>query len=120
MRERWFELPAIIALSAIPLMTTILLIAARALLGTAIVRGQLAWLPFTLLIVVFVLGFLGLAYSLFPYVVIDRLSIWQAASSPAALKVILIGVCISLPAIVAYTVFSYRVFRGKATDLRYA
>ena len=119
-RERWFELPAIIALSAIPLMTTILLIAARALLGTAIVRGQLAWLPFTLLIVVFVLGFLGLAYSLFPYVVIDRLTIWQAASSPAALKVILIGVCISLPAIVAYTLFSYRVFRGKATDLRYA
>ena len=78
------------------------------------------YLPFTLLIVVFVLGFLGLAYSLYPYVVIDRLTIWQAASSPAALKVILIGVCISLPAIVAYTLFSYRVFRGKATDLRYA
>ena len=78
------------------------------------------YLPFTLLIVVFVLGFLGLAYSLYPYVVIDRLTIWQAASSPAALKVILIGVCISLPAIAAYTAFSYRVFRGKATDLRYA
>ena len=78
------------------------------------------YLPFTLLIVVFVLGFLGLAYSLYPYVVIDRLTIWQAASSPAALKVILIGVCISLPAIAAYTAVSYRVFRGKATDLRYA
>ena len=78
------------------------------------------YLPFTLLIVVFVLGFLGLAYSLYPYVVIDRLTIWQAASSPAALKVILIGVCISLPAIAAYTAFSYRVFRGKATNLRYA
>lgn len=78
------------------------------------------YLPFTLLIVVFVLGFLGLAYSLYPYVVIDRLTIWQAASSPAALKVILVGVSISLPAIAAYTAFSYRVFRGKATDLRYA
>ena len=119
-RQRWFELPSFIALSAIPLMTTILLVAVRALLGTAIVRGPLAWLPFTLLILVFVLGFLGLAYSLFPYVVIDRLTIWQAASSPAALKVILVGVCISLPAIAAYTAFSYRVFRGKATDLRYA
>ncbi|MBE7418467.1 MAG: cytochrome d ubiquinol oxidase subunit II [Ideonella sp.] len=119
-RQRWFELPSIIALSAIPLMTAISLVAVRALLGTPIVRGPVAWLPFTLLIVVFVLGFLGLAYSLFPYVVIDRLTIWQAASSPAALKVILIGVCISLPAIAAYTVYSYRVFRGKATDLRYA
>jgi cytochrome bd ubiquinol oxidase subunit II len=28
-------------------------------------------------------------------------------------------VCISVPAIAAYTVFSYRVFRGKATELRY-
>ena len=31
-------------------------------------------------------GFFGLAYSIFPYVVRDRLTIWQAASSPAALK----------------------------------
>ena len=84
------------------------------------VRGPLCWLPFVLLIVVFVLGFLGLAYSLYPYVVIDRLTIWQAASSPAALKVILIGVCISVPAIAAYTVFSYRVFRGKTGELKYA
>ena len=63
----------------------------RALLGTRQVRGPLCWLPFVLLIVVFVLGFLGLAYSIYPYVVIDQLTIWQAASSPAALKVILIG-----------------------------
>ena len=72
------------------------------------------------MLVVFVLGFLGLAYSLYPWVVIDRLTIWQAASSPAALKVILVGVCISVPAIVAYTVFSYRVFGGKTGELRYA
>jgi cytochrome d ubiquinol oxidase subunit II len=76
--------------------------------------------PFVALIAVFVLGFIGLAYSIYPFVVIDRLTIWEAASSPAALKVILIGVCISVPAIAAYTVFSYRVFWGKATELRYA
>ena len=75
---------------------------------------------FVLLIVVFVLGFLGLAYSLYPYVVIDRLTLWQAASSPEALKVILVGTCVSVPAIVAYTVFAYRVFGGKTGELRYA
>ena len=73
-----------------------------------------------LLILVFVLGFLGLAYSIYPYVVIGRMTIWQAASSPEALKVILIGVCISLPAIAGYTVFTYRVFRGKTGELTYA
>jgi cytochrome d ubiquinol oxidase subunit II len=100
-RERWFTLPAVIALMAIPLVTVVALLTVRRLLDTRMVRGPLCWLPFVLLIGVFVLGFLGLAYSLYPYVVIDRLTIWQAASSPAALKVILIGVCISVPAIAA-------------------
>jgi cytochrome bd ubiquinol oxidase subunit II len=119
-RQRWFVLPELIALMAIPLMTGVALLAVRALLNTRQVRGPVCWLPFMLLIVVFVLSFLGLAYSLYPYVVIDRLTIWQAASSPAALKVILIGTCISVPAITAYTVYSYRVFRGKTGELRYA
>ncbi len=119
-RVRWFVLPEFLALSAIPLMTGLALLAVRALLNTGIVRGPVAWLPFVLLILVFVLGFLGLAYSIYPFVVIDRLTIWQAASSPEALKVILIGVAISVPAIAGYTVFSYRVFSGKAGELRYA
>jgi cytochrome d ubiquinol oxidase subunit II len=119
-RERWFELPNLIALSAIPLTTGLSLLAVRGLLGARLVRGPICWLPFVLLIVVFVLGFLGLAYSIYPFVVIDRLTIWQAASGPAALKAILVGVCISVPAIAGYTVFSYRVFRGKTGELRYA
>ena len=119
-RQRWFALPEIIALMAIPLMTGVALYAVRALLSTRVVRGPQCWLPFVLLIGVFLLGFLGLAYSIYPYVVIDRLTIWQAASSPEALKVILVGVAISVPAIAGYTVFSYRVFRGKTGELKYA
>jgi len=119
-RQRWFVLPQLIALMAIPLMTGIALLAVRALLNTRQVLGAICWLPFVLLIVVFVLSFLGLAYSIYPYVVIDRLTLWQAASSPAALKFILVGVCIAVPAIAGYTMFAYRVFRGKAGELRYA
>jgi cytochrome d ubiquinol oxidase subunit II len=119
-RERWFTLPEIIALLAIPLTTGLALLAVRGLLDTRFVRGPLCWMPFVLLLLVFVLGFLGLAYSIYPYVVIDQLTIWQAASSPAALKVILVGVAIAVPAIAGYTVFSYRVFRGKTGELKYA
>lgn len=119
-RERWLVLPEIIALMAIPLMTGVSLFAVLGLLKTRQVLGPLCWLPFVLLILVFVLGFLGLAYSIYPYVVLDQLTLWQAASSPAALKVILFGACISVPAIAGYTVFSYRVFRGKAGELKYA
>mmetsp|Transcript_38708 Transcript_38708/g.90594 ORF Transcript_38708/g.90594 Transcript_38708/m.90594 type:complete len:332 (-) Transcript_38708:1829-2824(-) len=118
-RERWFELPQIIALLVIPATTAVALLVLRRVLPTRLVRGELCWLPFVLLIAVFVLGFVGLAYSIYPYVVIDKLTMWQAASSPATLKVTLIGVCISVPAIVAYTIYSYRVFGGKATELRY-
>ncbi len=118
-RERWFTLPAFIALMVIPVMTGIALVVTRLILDQPIARRELCWLPFVLLIAVFCLGFVGLAYSLYPYIVIDRLTIWQAASSPAALKVILVGVCISVPAIAAYTAFSYKVFWGKATALHY-
>ena len=52
--------------------------------------------------------------------VVDELTVWQVASSPAALKVILIGVVITLPVIAAHTVVAYRVFGGKATNLTYA
>jgi cytochrome d ubiquinol oxidase subunit II len=68
---------------------------------------------------IFTLAFLGLAYSLFPYVVIDRLTIWEAAAHPSALKVIAIGAAIVLPFIVGYTILSYRVFRGKANTKLY-
>jgi cytochrome bd ubiquinol oxidase subunit II len=113
-RERWFSMPELIALLPIPLTTVAALFAARAMLNSERVLGKLCWLPFMLIVAVFVLGFFGLAYSIFPYVAMDRLTLWQAASSPAALKVILIGTCISVPAIAGYTVFAYRVFGGKA------
>jgi cytochrome d ubiquinol oxidase subunit II len=119
-RERWFSMPEFIALLPIPVMTLGALLGARAMLNSHRVLGKVCWLPFVLTVAVFLLGALGLAYSLYPYVVMDRLTLWQAASAPEALAVILIGCAITVPAIVGYTVFSYRVFWGKATELRYA
>jgi cytochrome d ubiquinol oxidase subunit II len=44
----------------------------------------------------------------------DRMTLWEAASHPSALKFMLVGVVIVLPLLIAYTAFAYRVFRGKA------
>ena len=82
--------------------------------------GPQCWLPFVLTVSVFLLGFFGLAYSLYPFVVMDKITLWQAASAPSSLKVILVGTAITVPAIAGYTVFAYRVFWGKAGELRYA
>jgi cytochrome bd ubiquinol oxidase subunit II len=65
-------------------------------------------------VLIFTLAFAGLAYSIFPYVVIDRLTIWQAAAHPTALVVLFAGAAVVLPFIVFYTILSYRIFRGKA------
>ena len=72
------------------------------------------------MVCVLLLGAVGLAYSLYPDVVIDRLAIWQSASATESLAVILIGCAFAVPAIIGCTVFAYRVFCGKAPALDYA
>jgi len=72
------------------------------------------WRPFFGTMAIFALSFLGLAYSLFPYLVIEKITIWDAAAHRSALVVILAGALVVLPFIVGYTVVAYRIFRGKA------
>jgi cytochrome d ubiquinol oxidase subunit II len=108
-REKWFSFPNIVWLSLLPLATL----------------GAWLWVwfwlkksdakPFLGAVAIFVLAFAGLAYSLFPYVVIDRLTIWEAAAHPSALLFVLVGTAIVLPFILGYTFWSYRIFRGKAS-----
>ncbi len=62
----------------------------------------------------FCLAFAGLAWSVFPYVVPERLTIWRAASAPGSLSIILVGALVVLPIIAAYTVLAWRIFGGKA------
>ncbi len=50
---------------------------------------------------------------------VDRVTIWEAASAPESLMVILVGAAVVLPAILGYTIYVYRVFRGKAQPLSY-
>ena len=49
----------------------------------------------------------------------DRLTIWQAASAPESLGIILVGTAFVLPVIIFYSFYAYRVFAGKARDLTY-
>jgi len=119
-RDRWFSLPEFIGLLPVPLATAGALVGARALLNSRRVLDSLCWLPLVLVGLVFVFGAIGLAYSLYPYVVMDRLTVWQAASSTEALQAIALGCIVAVPAIAGYTVFAYRVFSGKAGELKYA
>jgi cytochrome d ubiquinol oxidase subunit II len=72
--------------------------------------------PFLGAVAIYVLAFAGLAYSLFPYVIIDRMTIWQAAAHESALKFVLVGAVLVLPFIAGYTIYVYRLFGGKTKD----
>ena len=118
--EKWFTLPELFALLPIPLACGAAFFSAYlALHRPRIVEAGYGWIVFAATVLIFLLAFLGLAYSIYPYVVLDQLTIWDAASSTEALAVILIGVAITLPVIIIYTIFMYRVFWGKATTLSY-
>jgi len=119
-QAKWFDFPRTLALMLLPAASLAVGAAVWISLGR-IKRGalHLQWVPFAGAVTIFVFAFAGLAYSLFPYVVIDRLTIWEAAAHPSALKVVLIGALIVLPCILAYTALSYRVFWGKAKALTY-
>lgn len=114
-RHKWFNFPHTLPLMLLPLASAAAWLWVWRL--TARFRNGVAtaeWGPFAGAVAIYVLAFCGLAYSLFPYIVIDRLTIWQAAAHPSSLRVVLIGAAIVLPFIIGYTLFSYRVFRGKA------
>jgi len=119
-RDKWFDFPRTLWLMLLPAAT----LAAGAWLWrctSALKRGDKGHdgRPYGAAVAIFTLAFLGLAYSIYPYVVIDRLTIWDAAAHPSALKALLIAAVIVLPFIVAYTILSYRVFRGKARTKLY-
>jgi cytochrome d ubiquinol oxidase subunit II len=61
----------------------------------------------------FGLCYLGLAISLFPYVVPHTLTLWDAATAPEGQAFLLIGTMFLIPVIFTYTGWSYWVFRGK-------
>ncbi|MEZ0307994.1 MAG: cytochrome d ubiquinol oxidase subunit II [Ramlibacter sp.] len=118
--DRWFAMPQFIGLLPIPVACAIAFYAAfHVTAKPAVVAAGYGWVVFASTVLIFVLSFLGLAYSMYPFIVIDRLTVWQAASATKSLKFIFVGVAITLPAIIIYTVFMYRVFWGRARALTY-
>lgn len=112
--ERWFSMPNFIWLAPIPILTAVCLFCAKASL-----KRERTWKPFIFTVLALVLTSLGLGISLFPYIVINELTVIESAVSTPTMVVTLIGVVITMPMIIAYSIFAYWVFRGKTTDLTY-
>jgi cytochrome d ubiquinol oxidase subunit II len=106
---RWFESGNFWWLAPVPLLA---LVNAFWLWRVAMREGRDA-MPFILTLSFFALGFAGLVLGMWPNIVPPALTIWEAASPPSSQGFVMVGLVVLLPAILGYTWYSYRVFRGK-------
>jgi cytochrome d ubiquinol oxidase subunit II len=106
---RWFAWPNIALLAPVPVIT----------LGVMIATWRSLWsahevLCFRLAMVLFLLGFAGLAVSLFPYVIRPEVTIWSGLGDSQTLWFAGVGIVCIMPLVLAYQCYAYWVFRGKA------
>jgi len=109
--QRWFSTPNILFLWPVPAVTALTAYLAWRWLE----RGREV-LPFLAAIVLFMLGYLGLAISVAPYLVPYQITFWDAAAVPASQIFMLLGTLPLLPVILIYTGFLYYLFRGKLRE----
>jgi cytochrome d ubiquinol oxidase subunit II len=109
--QRWFSLPNILYLWPVPLVTALV-----AWAGWRWLEAGREVPPFLAAVGLFLLGYLGLVISWFPYIVPPSLTIWDTAAVPASQIFVLVGVLFLLPIILGYFVFVYWLFRGKVRE----
>lgn len=118
--DRWLQFPEVFWLVPIPVISGLLVLWLWRMVRVMPYENDArSWQPFAVATALFALAYVGLAYSFYPYVVPERLTIYEAAAAPESLLIILIGACVVVPIIAGYSVLAYVIFRGKATELRY-
>ena len=109
--QRWFTFPDVLFAAQVPLLVAILSLA----FWWALLRKK-ELLPFLLTLGLYLLCFIGLGISMFPDIVPGSVSIVDAAAPAASQGFMLVGAAIMVPIILAYTAWSYWVFRGKVGE----
>lgn len=110
--QRWFAWPNIAYLAPVPIVTTALVLA----IWRRIWTGH-DTTTFVLAIGIFLLGFVGLVVSLWPYVVPRHVAVWDGIADLQTLAFAGTGVAIIIPIVLAYQAHAYWVFRGKTRRL---
>jgi len=106
--RRWFSMPEVFFLAMLPVMGLL----AYVRLMQSLARGK-EHAPFIWSVTIFMVSFVGLAASLYPYLVPPTMSLAESASSSATLVFMLAGIGLLIPVMLVYNGFQYLVFRGK-------
>jgi cytochrome bd ubiquinol oxidase subunit II len=108
---RWFSLPNFYFLWPVPVATALV-----AFLCWRWLEQGRDVPPFLAAIGLFLLGYLGLVISNFPYLVPPSLTIWDTAAAPSSQIFMLLGTLLLLPMVLGYVVFIFWLFRGKVRE----
>jgi cytochrome bd ubiquinol oxidase subunit II len=112
--ERWFSMPRVLVTAQVPLVIAILTWRfARSL------RRNYDLAPFVITLAVFGLSFAGLGISMYPYLIPNSITLQMAAAPASSQAFMLVGAGVLVPLILAYTAWSYWVFRGKVAHEGY-
>jgi len=106
--RHWFEMPGVLLTAQVPVLVAV----GAALFFWRLHRGA-ERVPFFIALAWFLLGFIGLAISMFPYVIPPSVTIWDAAAPAQSQLFMLVGAVVIIPLILIYTGWAYWVFRGK-------
>lgn len=112
--SRWFTWPGLLLTAPVPIAVAVL-----AVLFARALAAKREALPFLYALALFALTFAGLGINLYPWIVPDAVTIWQAAAPEKSQIFSAIGVFIMVPLILTYTAWSYWVFRGKVGEHHY-
>lgn len=109
--QRWYSFPNVLFLLPLPIITSILFV-----LTWISLNKKHEFRPFIYSIFIFLCAYTGMAISVYPYLIPHQLTIWEAAAPDSTLIFIMVGVLIMLPILLTYTIFSYRIFKGKSLE----
>ncbi len=106
--ERWFTFPNIVWFAPVPILVALLSWS----IWNGVTHGHERRLFFKV-VGLFFLGLSGLVISFFPLIIPPDITLWDASSARASQTFLIVGYVVLVPLVLAYTAYSYYVFRGK-------
>jgi len=106
----WFSLPNFYFLQPMPVLSAVFLV-----MLWRDLRSDREYRPFFLTLGIFLMNYIGIGVSTWPYLVPFRLTLWETAAAGPSQSLLLVGTLILLPCVLGYTAYSFYVFRGKTS-----
>jgi cytochrome d ubiquinol oxidase subunit II len=109
-KELWFSLPNFYFLQPMPILSVVFFV-----MLWRDLRTEREYRPFFLTLGIFLMNYIGIGISTWPWLVPFKVTLWDAAAAPESQSLLLLGTVFLLPCILAYTGYCFWVFRGKAS-----